>query len=55
MGLKSLDDGGVETWASDVKKCLLQNGFGVVWVLQQVKKIACLLQELKQLDYSAQD
>ena len=55
MELKSPDGWGVEAWASDVKKCLLQNGFGVVWVLQQVKKIACLLQELKQLDYSAQD
>ena len=55
MGLKSLDDGGVETWASDLKKCLLQNGFGVVWVLRQVKKTACSLQVLKQLDYSAQD
>ena len=34
--VKSLNDKGVKTWASDVRTCLLQYGFGIVWVSQQV-------------------
>ena len=55
--VKSLDDKGVKTWASDVRTCLLQYGFGIVWVSQQVGNKTGFLRELKQrlIDCNAQD
>ena len=37
--LKSLDEAGRHTWASDVKKLLFKYGYGFVWIAQEVEYI----------------
>ena len=34
--LKHLDDRGKRTWVTNIRMCLLQNGFGLVWISQGV-------------------
>ena len=55
--VKSLDVKGVKTWTGDIRTCLFQYGFGIVWVSQQVENKTGFLRELKQrlIDCYAQD
>lgn len=54
--VKSVDDKRVKTWATHIRACLLQYGFGIKWVLQVGNKTD-FLRELKQrlLDCNAHD
>ena len=45
--VKSLDDQEMKTWASDIRTCLFQYGFGIVWVSQQVENKTGFLRKLK--------
>ena len=39
--VKSVDNKGVETLASDIRKCSFQYGFSIVWVSQHVGNKTC--------------
>ena len=46
--LKSLDEAGRHTWASNVKKLLFRYGYGFVWVSQEVGDINMFIKQFKQ-------
>ena len=46
--LKSLDEAGRHTWASNVKKLLFRYGYGFVWVSQEVGDINSFIKQFKQ-------
>lgn len=46
--LKSLDEAGRLTWASNIKKLLFRYGYGFVWVSQEVGDINIFIKQFKQ-------
>jgi hypothetical protein len=48
MMIKTLDERGKETWATNVRLCLFRYGFGYVWLNQGVGSVRVFLKTLKQ-------
>ena len=46
--LKNLDENGRKTWASKVKELLFRNGFGYVWIVEDVGDQALFMKTFKQ-------
>ena len=46
--LRRMDERGLNTWASNVRLCLFQNGFGFVWLNDGVQNITAFLRFFRQ-------
>jgi len=47
--LKSLDTLGYVNWVTHLRKHLMANGFGYIWISQNVTNEACFLSEYVQI------